>query len=148
MKKSVHFTSATLLVILCGVLFSFAPLAGAHNYQVYLDDKLVLERYADPRKEVPSLSLDPSGDYKQLSVRYSECGRTVSARIISIKDDGGKLLKEWKFDGSSKGFENPMDINVKDVLALKQKNSNSLKLYYASREFPEGQIIASLRLEK
>jgi hypothetical protein len=148
MKKIIHLSSPILLAVLCVVLFSFAPLPGAHNYQVYLDGKLVLEQYADSRKEAPSLSLDPQAQVKELSIRYSECGRTVNARVISVKDDRGKLLKEWKFDGASKGFENPMTINVKDVVALKQKDSNTLKLYYASREFPEGQQIASLKLVK
>jgi hypothetical protein len=148
MKKIIHLSFPIVLVVLCAVLFSFAPLPGAHNYQVYLDGKLVLEQYADSRKEAPSLPLDPQAQAKELSIRYSECGRTVNARIISVRDDRGKLLKEWKFDGASKGFENPMTINVKDVIALKQKDSNTLKLYYASREFPEGQQIASLKLVK
>jgi hypothetical protein len=148
MKKIIRFTSPMLLVVLCAILFSFAPLPGAHNYQVYLDGNLIIERYADPQKEAPAVSIDPQANPKELSVRYSECGRMVNARMLSIKDDSGKMLKEWKFEGSSKGFENPMAIKVKDLLALKQKNSNSLKLYYSSREFPEGQQVATLKLGK
>ena len=148
MKKIIRFTSPLLLIVLCAVLFSFAPLPGAHNYQVYLDGKLVIEQYADSRTLVPSLPIDPQADSKELSIRYSECGRTVNERALSIKDDGGKILKEWKFEGASKGLENPMSIKVKELVALKQKNSNSLKLYYSSREFPAGQQVASLKLGK
>lgn len=148
MKKIIHSTSPVLFVVLCAVLFSFAPLPGAHNYQVYLDGKLVLEQYTDFKKEAPAIPIDPQGDYKELSIRYSECGRVVNARVISVKDEAGKLLKEWKFEGSSKGLENPMTVKMKDVIALKPKNSNSLKLYYASREFPEGHHFASLKLVK
>lgn len=148
MKKIIHLTTPIMLVVLCAVLFSFAPMPGAHNYQVFLDNKLVLEQYADYRKEAPSLPLDPQGDYKEISVRYNECGKTVSGRIISVKDDDGKLLKVWTFEGTAKGLENPMTVKVKDIIALKQKNSNILKLYYSSREFAQGQQVATIKFTK
>jgi hypothetical protein len=148
MKKIIHLSSPILLTLLCAVLFSFAPLPGAHNYKVFLDGKLIHEQYTDLKKEAPSVFINPQGDNKELSIRYSECGRTVNGRMLSVTDNSGKLLKEWKFDGESKGFENPMTIKVKDVIALKQKGSNTLKLYYASREFPEGYQVASLKIGK
>jgi hypothetical protein len=148
MKKIIQLTSPVLLVVLCAVMFSFAPLPGAHNYQVLLDGKLIIEQYTDFKKEAPSVSIDPQADNKELSIRYSECGRAVNDRVLILKDNSGKLLKEWKFEGPSKGLENPMTIKVKDVTALKQKGNNTLKLYYASREFQEGTQIVSLKLGK
>jgi hypothetical protein len=79
-------------------------------------------------------------------VKYSECGRTVTGRKITVKDDKDKVLKQWKFEGSSTGFQESMTCQVKDLLDLKQKGSNTLKLYYSSNDFPEGQQIASLLL--
>ena len=37
-----------------------------------------------------------------------------------------------------------MMCSVKDIIALKQKGNNTLKLYYSSKEFPEGQQVAKL----
>lgn len=135
-------------VVLCAILFSFAPMPGAHNYQVFLDDKMMIEQYAHPSKEAPVLSIDPQGNAKELSVRYSECGRTVSGRHILLKDESGKVIKDWSFAGSTKGFENPMVVKVKEIVALKQSGSNVLKLYYSSEPFPEGQHVVTLRLSK
>jgi len=53
-------------------------------------------------------------------------------------------LKEWHFEGSSSGYKEAMTCNVRDILALKQKGSNSLKLYYSSAEFRDGQQVARL----
>jgi len=37
-----------------------------------------------------------------------------------------------------------MSCAVKDIIALKPKGSSRLKLYYSSKEFPEGHQIAYL----
>ncbi len=132
-------------VILCSILFSFsATMPGAHSFQVYLDNKLVIDQYVNSKMAAPKLLLDPVENHDQLIVKYNECGRTVTGRTITIKDGNDKVLKYWRFEGSSTGYENPMAFRVKDITALKQKGRNSLKLYYSSKEFPEGQQIANL----
>ena len=94
--------------------------------------------------DAPKLLLDPAENHNQLIVKYSECGRTVTGRMITIKDDHNKVLKEWRFDGVTTGYEESMACRVKDITALLPKGSNTLKLYYSSKEFPEGQQIAYL----
>ena len=37
-------------------------------------------------------------------VKYNECGRTVSGRMITLKDHNDKVLKTWHFDGKSTGY--------------------------------------------
>jgi hypothetical protein len=131
-------------VTLCGALLSFTMRPGAHSFQVYLDNKLVLEQYVNSKNEIPKLPIDQSAS--QLVVKYNECGRTVSGRSITIKDDKNKILKAWNFEGETSGYKDGMSCKVKDIFALKQNGSNTLKLYYASKDFPEGQLVTTLVL--
>ncbi|MEO7988479.1 MAG: hypothetical protein ABI663_03000 [Chryseolinea sp.] len=146
MKKIIPFSWAHSMVgiALCAILvsFSIAPGTGAHSVKVYLDSKLMVEQYLDFHKtDAPKLILDPAEKYNQLIVKYSECGRTVTGRKLTLKDNNNKVLKDWRFEGSSTGFNESMTCLVKDIIALKQKGSNTLKLYYSSTEFPEGQQV-------
>ncbi|HTH57818.1 MAG TPA: hypothetical protein VL728_17345 [Cyclobacteriaceae bacterium] len=145
MKKNVSsWANALVGVSLCAFLFAFMPLPGAHSVKVYLDSKLVLDQYVNFKSEAPKLTIDPTEKYTQLIVRYNECNRTVTGRILTVKDEHDKVVKEWRFEGSSTGFSEPMTCSLKDIIALKQKGSNKLKLYYASKDFPEGHQVAYL----
>jgi len=124
------------------LLFAFNTRPGAHSVQVYVDDKLVVERFIDTRLDAPRVVLDPAHN-QQLIVRYNECGRTVMGRKLTIRSSKGAMLKQWSFAGESTGFGNPMSCSVKELSALKSKDA-PLRLYYTSKDFPEGQQIASL----
>ena len=146
MKKIIRFTWVHALVglSLCSILFAFSTIIGAHNVQVFLDDKMVIDHYVDSRTITPTLNLDPAEKHDQLTVKYNECGRTVTDRTITIKDENNQVLKDWRFEGAATGLKDPMVCSVKDIVALKQKGSNTLKLYYSSKEFPEGHQVAKL----
>jgi hypothetical protein len=146
MKKfiSLLWVKALMGFTLCSILFAFSSSTGGHSVKVYLDSKLILDHYVDFKAEAPKLTVDPSEKSNQLIVKYNECGRTVTGRKITLKDDNNKVLKDWTFEGSSTGFQGSMECSMKDVLALKQKGSSTLKLYYSSKDFPEGHQIASL----
>ena len=143
MKKTIRFSWVYALVgvALSSILFSFAP-TGAHSVQVYLDSKLVIDQYIHTNMDAPKLILDPSEKNSQLIVKYNECGRTVTGRMISLKDENNKVLKDWHYEGAATGFKEPMACLVKDIMALNPKESSTLKLYYSSKEFPQGQQIA------
>ena len=144
MKKIIRFSWANPLIwaALCAFLFSFSVRPGAHSFQVYLDSKLIIDQYVNSKMEAPKLWLDPAENYSQLIVKYNECGRTVTGRKIAMKDDNDKILKEWRFEGAASGYKESMTCKVKDIIALKQKGSNALRLFYSSNEFREGQEIA------
>ncbi len=146
MKKlfKISWVNSLIGVALCTMLVSFSSRPGAHSFQVYLDNKLVIEQYVNSKMDAPKLRLDPSENHNQLIVKYSECGRTVTGRMLSIKDDHNKVLKEWRFDGVSSGYKESMTCQVKEITALLQKGSNTLKLYYSSKDFPEGQQVVYL----
>lgn len=146
MKKNISFSwvNALVGVTLGAILFSFAPRPGAHSVQVYLDSKLMIDQYVNFKSEAPRLVLDPAEKFNQLIVKYSECGRTVTGRVLTLKDDHNNVVKDWRYEGSSKGFSESMSCAVKDIVALKQKGSHTLKLFYSSNDFPEGHQVAYL----
>jgi hypothetical protein len=146
MKKlnSLSWANALLAIALFTIASGFSPF-GAHAVKVYLDDKLVVDQYLNFKGNNPTLALDPAAKYDKLIVKYNECGRTVSDRKITAKDNNNKILKEWQFPGSSTGFEGSMECSVKEIVALKSK-SNTVKLYYSSNDFPEGQAFLALTL--
>ena len=146
MKKIISFSWANILVgvALCATLFSFSMLPGAHSVQIYLDSKLMIDQHIDFKSDAQKLKLGPAEKYSQLIVKYNECGRTVTGRALALKDDHNKVLKDWRYEGSSTGYSESMSCPVKEIIALKQKGSNTLKLYYSSKEFPEGYQIAYL----
>jgi hypothetical protein len=144
MKTNMQLKGLVVLTALCAVLSAFAPMPGAHSFQVYLDDRIVADQYTDRRTIAPKISLDPAENQKQLILKYNECGRTVTGRVVTFKDAEDKVLKEVKFEGTAKGFENPMTFSLKDIVALKSKNGNALKVYYASADFPDGQHVVTL----
>lgn len=149
MKKIIRFSWVYSLVgvALCAILFSFSEMSGAHNFQVYLDNKLMIDQYVNSKMIAPTLQVDPAENYRELIVKYSECGRTVTGRTISLKDDKNKVLKDWRFEGASSGYEQSMICPVKEIMALSKKGNTTLKLYYSSQEFPQGQQIANLVID-
>ena len=135
-----------MLVALFAVLSSFA-LPGAHSFQLYVDSKLVVDQYVTRNTTIPKLTLDPAERNNEIILKYSECGRTVSGRTLTIKDEQNNILKEWHFDGTTSGYADPMTLKVKDVVALKP-NKGAMKLFYTSNDFKEGQQVASLVIGK
>jgi hypothetical protein len=136
--------SPLIWVALCIVLFSFSTRPGAHSFQVYVDNKIVIDQFANPKLDPQKLPLDQTAS--QLIVKYNECGRTVTGRTITVKDEKNKVLKEWSFEGATSGYKDAMTCSVKDIFALKKNGNNTLKLYYSSKDFPVGQQVAYLVL--
>jgi hypothetical protein len=142
----IYWRNAIAGVALCSILFSFSSFIGAHNVQVYLDDKLVVDHYVDSDTKTPRILVDPAEKYSRLMIKYNECGRTVTGRVVTLKNESNQVLKEWRFEGSSSGFDSPMQIPLKEITSLKQKGAETVNLFYSSNDFREGQQIASLVL--
>jgi hypothetical protein len=147
MKKiSQHSWATAMLVVLCAVLSSFA-LPGAHSFQLYVDSKMVVDQYVSRNFTIPKVALDPAEHNNEIILKYSECGRTVSGRTLTLKDEQDKTLKEWHFDGTTSGYKDPMILSVKDIVALKT-GKGAMKLFYSSNDFKEGQQVAYLIIGK
>ncbi|MGB8195015.1 MAG: hypothetical protein WCF67_23970 [Chitinophagaceae bacterium] len=133
-----------LLAGLFAVLSSFSVNWGGDSYQVFVNNKLVLEQHVAMKGAVKSIQLDAQSTNDQVSVYYSHCGQVGKSRNITIRDDKNKVLKELSFaDGTGKA----MNFKTKDVLGV-QKNADKLNLYYASKEIPEGKLLVSIVISK
>ena len=126
------------------ILLSFSTgNGGGEGFEIYLNNKLVLQQYGSDMNHVKLLNLDKAADNDQLSVRYHHCGRVGKSRIITIKDAQDKVLKEWKFTDVP-DVAARMSCKVKDILGLRNGKNNTLKLYYSSSELPKGRQLTSI----
>ena len=156
--KKVNYQPSVILVLLIalsGVLFSFSLKTaeticsaknnfGGEGFEVYLNNKLVLQQYGEEMKAVKTLELDQSASNGQLAIRYYHCGKPGKSRVVTIKDEQNVVLKEWRF-GDAKDATARVSCNVKDIFALpKFKAGKKVNLYYTATELPNGRLLATL----
>jgi len=144
-----------LLLALSGVLFSFSVKTveaissyksnfGGEGFEVYLNDKLVVQQYGEKMNIVKTVELDQGAGNGQLAIRYYHCGRPGKSRVVTIKDENNVVLKEWRF-GDAKDATARVSCNVKEIFALpKFKAGKKVNLYYSATELPNGRLLATL----
>ena len=144
-----------LLIALSGILFSFSVKtaetlfptsgnSGGEGFEVYLNNKLILQQYGKNMETVKSIQLDQSASNGELAVRYYHCVQPGKSRVITIKDEQNVVLKEWKF-GDARDAAAKVCCSVKDILALpKLKSGKKVNLYYTSAQLPKGKLLAVL----
>jgi hypothetical protein len=135
---------ASMLLSLCFTLFSFSEPKGGEGFEIYLNNKLVLQQYGSQLNAVKSLQLDARSSTEELTIKYHHCGRVGKSRNITIKDGQNNILKEWRFADVANA-DAAMACKVKEILSLKKGNgTNTLNLYYSSSELPKGRQLASI----
>ena len=127
----------------CAMLFSFSTGSGGEGFEIYLNNKVVLQQFGSNMTTVKTLKLDQASANDEISVSYHHCGKVGKNRIITIKDEQDKVLKQWKFSDVSDAADR-MTCKVKDILGLKNGKSSLLKLYYSSSELPKERQLASI----
>lgn len=132
-----------MLLALFALLSSFSGSWGGDSYQVYVNNRLVLEQFVHNQKGVKTIALSQAGASDQVSVYYSHCGKTGRARNISLRDGKNNILKEWKFeDAGANGSKAAMNCRAKEILDVKKTSgADRLNLYYSSKELPEGKLL-------
>ena len=137
----------SLLLTVSVVLFSFSSNKnnfGGEGFEVYLNDKLILQQYGKDMDVVRNVQLDQSASYGQLAIRYYHCGKPGKSRVVTIKDEQNIVLKEWKF-GDARDASAKVSCSVKDILTLpKIKAGKKVSLYYTASELPNGRVLATL----
>jgi len=137
----------SFLLTISAALFSFTSTKsnfGGEGFEVYLNDKLVLQQYGKEMDQIKNLQLDQSASNGQLAIRYYHCGKPGKSRIVTIKDEQNVVLKEWKF-GDAKDASAKVSCNVKDIVTLpKIKTGKKVNLYYSASELPNGRLLATL----
>jgi hypothetical protein len=114
--------------------------AGGECFEIFQDNKLVLQRCGKDINSVQTISLANAGN-SELTVKYYHCGQVGKNRVLTLKSSDGKTLKEWKFANSSTK-EYGMKCGVKEIFSTKVSNTANLKLYYSSSELPDGKLLA------
>jgi hypothetical protein len=91
------------------------------------------------------LKLDKANEGDELRIKYTHCRMKGpgTGRSLTLQDEKGNTLKKWAFADAS---DFAMTVPVKELLQLEKKNSNhELSLHYASKERPNGEMLAMLR---
>jgi hypothetical protein len=123
---------------------SFSPNPGGEGFEIFLNNKVVVQRFGNQINTVNNLQLNPAAVNDKLTIKYHHCGRVGKNRTVTIKDGENNVLKVFRYaDANSPVAE--MTLPVKDILALKKRNG-ICKLFYASTELPNGRMLATLHL--
>ena len=138
--KRVYFPILSAFVL---ILSSFSLKPGGDSFEIYLNNKLIMQQYGSQMDAVKNLQLDQHLATDELLVKYHHCGKVGKERVIIIKDEQNNILKEWHFPNVSSA-DAGMNCSVKDILILKKGNIRQVKLYYASAELPKGRLLASI----
>jgi hypothetical protein len=128
-------------IALSATLFSFSSKFGGEGFEVFLNNKVVLQQFGSKMNTVKTLNLEQASPNDDLAIIYHHCGKYGKNRVLTIKDGQNNTLKKWNFkDEGAK-----MVCKVKDILSLRKGNA-VLSLYYSSSELPKGRQLASLSL--
>ena len=105
-------------------MYSFvAPAAGGEGFQIYVDNKLVLQQFNQEMKELKNIQLTAAHSKSELKVKYYHCGMAGNSRILELKNSDQKTVKRWQFDnGGGKDFT--VTVPVKEILDSQEKLGN------------------------
>lgn len=142
MQRTFFFKKTAALLSFCLFAIATQARAGADHLKVYLNNKLIHEQYVGQEIKLSSLQLDKANINDQLTFHYSHCGKIGTGRKLSVKDDKGGIIREWKFADAS-GKQSGMVIAVKELLQLKREN---LRFFYTANELPKGQLMAAFHV--
>lgn len=149
MRSFFHQSKAFSLLVLGTILTilpSFTSKPGGEGFEIYLNKKLVVQKFGGDIKNISTIELDQAALNGELTVKYFHCGRVGKERHITIKNDQNKVLKTFRYpDGSS--TNTAMLCRVNEIAGLqKATNNKQMKLYYSSTEIPDGRQLASLQI--
>lgn len=131
------------MATICVTMFSFLPKPGGEGFEISLNNKVVIQQYGSDMNNLKSLQLNQVSPDEKLTIRYHHCGKIGRNRVVTIKDEQNKLLKEFHYDDPSTPV-GAMSLPVKDIRRLKKGSTATFRLYYSSSELPVGRILATI----
>lgn len=140
MKKTI--ARAGLFAWLTHFLFAFTTLPGGEGFEVYMNGKLVLQRFGKDMDRPQLLRLGPADAGGEISIRYHHCGQTGKNRVLTVKNSQDRLLKEFRF--ADKSTATDMKCRTAEITALQKGKNEVLKLYYSSSELPGGRLLLTI----
>lgn len=141
MKKSI--VKMLSLLLLSTALFSFSGKLGGEGFEVYLNNKLIVQKFGNQMNNAQTIQLNQGSPNDELTIKYYHCGTVGKNRVLTIKDGQDNILKEFHFADASSNAAG-MKCSAKDIFSLKKGSNSTLKLYYSSSELPVGRMLASI----
>jgi hypothetical protein len=141
MKQKTYLAAKGLLMPAIFLFFGFSYKPGGDHYKILLNNKLVAEQFLTMPEELKTMELSTANSKDLLTVFFSHCGTAGKSRTIRLRNEEGKMLKEWKFADSK---DMNMTVPVKEILQLK---AGTVSLCYASGEIPSGKQLIRLHLK-
>jgi hypothetical protein len=129
-----------VLLAISTALFSFTARPGGEGFEIYLNNKVVLQQYGNEMNTVKKLGLDQYTATDNLGIKYYHCGKAGKNRVITIRDNQNNIIKEYRYADVTTPAS-AMMVPVKDILGLKKKAGSNLQLYYSSSELPKGRLL-------
>lgn len=131
------------LMVIAATLSAFSSPAGGEGFEVYLNNKLILQKFGKSMNSVQTIRLEEGSANDELTIKYHHCGKVGKNRVLTIKDGKDNVLKSIRF--ADVNYEmGGMSCRVKDIISLKKGNNTVMKLYYSSSELPGGRLLASI----
>lgn len=144
MKQKLQLLTYSLLLSSAFFLQAFTNKPGGDYFSVSLNSKLITEQYLTQKNALASLSLSGANANDQLFVQYKHCGVAGKERVITLKDEKGNGLKQWKFANVSSTI---MQIPVREIWQATGKVQNAT-LYYSSKELTNTCLLTSVKLNR
>lgn len=131
------------LLLTSAVLMSYTPSPGGEGFEVFLNNKLVVQLFGKNMNGASTLYLEPGVD-NEISIRYHHCGQTGKSRRVDVKNEKGEIVKTWRFaDNKTPG--NAMKFKISEAPGLKLLAGQvRWSIYYTSSELPAGRQLALL----
>lgn len=134
---------SALAIAFCAALFSFSPKPGGEGFEIYLNNKLVLQQFGNEMNKVKTISIDPAHSKARLAVKFYHCGQAGKNRTLVVKNSDNKVLKQWAFENTSKN-DWAMNCGVKEILDLQKMADKKLYLYYSSSELSKERLLVAI----
>lgn len=145
MKKKM-FMYAVLVLAMAISMTAFVSPTGGEGYQIYIDDKLILEQFGSEMKQVKNLQLDQSHKKSELKVKFYHCGMAGRSRTLELRTPGKQVIKSWQF-ANEEGKNFAIRVRVEEILDLqKRAGAGTLHLFYTSQEAPDGRFLAGITI--
>lgn len=143
MKRAISLLTAASTLMIGAALISFTNIKGGDSLEIYSGGRQLLQQFFHMDKSVKTVQLNQAVADDKIEVYYSHCGASGKARVLTVKDSKENILKEYRF-ADVKDRRAAMSFRLKDV---QRKGVNSLKLYYTSKEIPDGKLLAVLAVK-
>lgn len=145
MKQKLRLITYGLMLFSSALLFQgFTSKPGGDYFSVSLNGKLITEQYLTQKNAVASLSLSGANAKDQLLVQYKHCGVAGKERVITLKDEKGNGLKQWKFANVP---SSTMQIPVREIWQAISK-TKAASLYYDSKELTTSCLLTTVKLNR